>query len=786
MKLFAIGLDIEKIIDALHAHYNGNEVFTESESEDDADIVFSDRADYRSRRPVALLTSGKENEAYFALQRLLEQGILLPLPEVVGRISELVSDFTANWERLIRKNPVPYSVPGRTLDYAGDVRASVWALFHDDVKHLLPELYRRLAQREKRIARNRGEYFPLVTRVPKEDSVYGHLIVDSSSHTARIDEMRDEFAALGVNLSPANLAYSQLGIGLPFFGGFNRKVQNLKAPTERFKKLALRTSRFMVAGLRNVIASGMDPDDLTTRATVKVDSFQGAPTLTGNHLALQAIWRYMGTHPKGIFAFDDVTFPTVIGFRLSDPGAGPPAPNGEPTSKRRKSFILEETGKVGRDRVWDGDDFEGDVIWGARVRHVDNPSAIQNNALLPIVSYISDYKGDAYKLLYQQDEHLFRVRCPGTIEHEAWWTEAWESGTEWIRKGAARLGISSARELIDHLIEVGDYPVAGDVENFDGNTTFEVAAPFFETLLSDKAYALLERQWNAPAIGVYLDSKEQPVWYIIDRTDKETAKLSDHFPSGNSLTSVGGRGIMTAVLAEIDSDAFGEDLIDRAFDGSDDPYQPFLYSCVEGGDDHVRVWASYYLLTGIKPKELRDKYLKAQSEYKMYSISPEEPKMACGFLLSCDDEGKLLSVSLSEKRCASNTLFPEYAKTAIGLYHSTQRYAELAQGTVVEDVTNRVVDKIIHDVYGFTDELLAVSVAEDEQQIASEALRGGDAHAAIAALLGINPSQLDYAYAYEDLVELGVPEELLENWRQPIPSELTRNPFNFFNQEILK
>lgn len=787
IKLFCSEVNLLPAIDVLNAHYEHEDVLFVTEDDiRNADLILTTLGDENKYpQPSLKIDVERINEAYFALQKLISAGVLLPVPEVVPQIEAMVTRFERNWERLISGKAVPYKNNVRSSEYGGSVAAKCFAVFHDHTKKCEPELHRRLTQRTRRIERKRDSYFPLVTRLPQEDSIYGHLIVGAEEHTARVEKYRSKFESLGVTLSPANLAYTQMGIGMPFFGGFNREQQGFTDPDVSFEAASKMAARFMVSGLREFLKGVDDPSKVSTRATVKVDSFQGAPTLSANHLDLQSCWKYMAMHPKGIFAFEDRTFPVVIGFRLSDPGSSRNEETGKIEAKRRRAFVLEKTGLVGLDRVRDGDDFPDDPHFGARVRHVDNPSAIQNNAFAPCISYISDHKGWSYKILYQQDTEYMLMRVPGTREHAAFWEAAYNARPAWLVAACSRLNIKSAKELISYLIDLGEFPCAGDVENFDGNTTWKVAKPFYSALLSPRLLKLLERMWNSSSIGTYIDAEGQVVWYVIDKTDPRTAELSDHFPSGQQLTSVGGRGVMTALLADFDTKLLSCKLED-IFDGSSDPFQPFLYSCAEGGDDHKRYFALYSLITGKHPAELRDEYLKIQSACTLYKIAPESPPMACGFMSHLDDEGRLLAESLSAQRMAGNTLFPEYSKSAIGLDASLDHYCELASGTPDEYRTLDVANAIKHDIYGFDDELLAAAVEEDEFAIAQEAINGGAAQLMIAEMLGVSPSRLDYHYSWDSLLELGIPEELLAMWRQPIPRELSRDPRRFFNEEVLK
>lgn len=783
IKVYCAAPELSSCVNYLNEHYNDGGMFEIADVAQDGDICFSykEKVD-EFRGPVAVIARGSENEAYFAVQQLLAQGVLLPVPEVVPRIKSMIDDFTRGWDRLVKGKAIPYSCPRHTEDFAGLVDAKVFALFHDHVEKCLPELARRLKQRGKRIARKRDTYYSLYPRVPASESVYGHLVRESEAHTEKVESLREAFEAEGVSLSPANLAYSQMNVGMPFFGGFNRAAQKFTPPSKGFGENARLVARFMVAGLRDYLRTVDDVSQVSTRATVKVDSFQGAPTMSANHLDLQACWLYMGMHPKGIFAFEDFTFPTVIGFRLSDPGSS--RVGDRVVAKRRRTFFLERTGKVGLDRVLDGDDFPEDPHWGARVRHVDNPSALQNNAFAPIISYMSDHKGESYKLLYQQDEHYMKIRVPGSAEHEDFWTRAYNAGVLWVREACERLNLTSAKALVDHLIEVGEYPCAGDVENFDGNTTWEVASVFYKELLPERLLRLLERQWNSPAVGTYTDGEGQELWYVIDKSDAATAQAADHFNSGQQLTSVGGRGVMTSLLLEFDQAAFPE-IAKQLFNGEDDEFQPFLYSCAEGGDDHKRYFAAYYLMTGVHPAKLRDRYLAVQNACTTYKISPEDPPMACGYMSHLDSEGRLLAESLSAQRMAGNTIFPEYSKSALGLFASLDHYCALAVGTPDEHRTAAVAELIKSDLYGFNDELALMAQGEDEYQIAQEAANGGAAQLLIAEMLGVSPSKLDYHYSWDALVDLGIPEDLLALWRQPIPRELSRDPSRFFNEGIL-
>ena len=376
--------------------------------------------------------------------------------------------------------------------------------------------------------------------------------------------------------------------------------------------------------------------------------------------------------------------------------------------------------------------------------------------------------------------------------YSTWWEFAYEE--DWVKesKVVKDLSLDTKEKFMHYMIHMDEYEgmenegsitCCNDLRNYDGNTTWEIVETYCKHVMSEKLFALSKKIWNSSVIGVYIDHNNRPVHYYIDKSDGETADNMSSLPSGFFGTSNVSRGTVPAANLEIMELAWNLDVASLIDPDSTSPYGFLPGTMCNAGDDHIISMLPAHLLTGIKPSVLKAQYLEQQSSYSMWEIELETPPMMAGFLMHEDEHGRTVGVSLSQMRGFGNTVYPEYPRSAIGLNASTTQYMESAVGTRLESEMTAMASIVVNDIFDFTPEELLEAVEEDEDEILDLARKGGSAQDAIAALIGVNASSLDWQYSYNDLMEMGVPEELLEAWRQPIPVELTRNPFNFFSKE---
>jgi hypothetical protein len=205
----------------------------------------------------------------------------------------------------------------------------------------------------------------------------------------------------------------------------------------------------------------------------------------------------------------------------------------------------------------------------------------------------------------------------------------------------------------------------------------------------------------------------------------------------------------------------------------------------DGGDDHVLGMLVIWLITGVHPLEAKKRVARAFEEYDTLMILEENPPMNCGFLFHNDNEGRCIGLSRSPSRLFANVVYPERPRSATGLLHSVEAYVSAAQGSPIQDVTEHLATLLITKVHGFKDLQHLKDVADAEEAFMASSASQATAQQLIAHKLGVKESLLDYEYSYEDLIEMGIEEDLLDQFRRPIPSNLTQNPFRFLNEELI-
>jgi hypothetical protein len=633
----------------------------------------------------------------------------------------------------------------------------------------------------------------------------------------RIAKHGAELESLDITFDKSVLDYSQLNLGIPFPGGMHRKELNLQDPDDDLIFWMRASADFMVRGLSEIYNND-GPDAFhafDTRVGVKVDNFQGPIMCTKSHMARQVLWSIMEENDD-IFYFHSFLAVCCSGFRTQSNGWG----------KRRLSYIPVGHNVVASSRVIDGDDLEGLTIieysnlnavakdsifftdkgWiGGRKRYVANIESAQNDALLPVPAYLAHVKDKYYKIIFQQDLEILSRFVTGSREFDDFWESGFETCPLIAAKASEHFGITDSEDFLRYVNSVGERVLCGDVQNYDASATFSFVKPFFERLLSEKAMQALENLYNADKVGVYTDHLGQKQFYYITCNAEESApahikdlisktnEIMSSLPSGTAVTAQAGRGPMSAVLNHI----FERALISFGWTKSDArnailwmPEQaqdePFTIEAAfknDGGDDHNLGLLIVHILTGRPIGEITERMTEILEGYEFLSLLKEEPPMNCGFLFHEDEEGRCISISLSPARLFANTLYPEYSRSAIGLHASVSKYTESAIGTPIEEKMFAIAHIIITKIYGFESMEHLHQIAMLEEAYMSENPDMVPARQQIALELGIPENDLEWSYQYTDLVALGIDEDLLERFRKPLPSSLSRDPSKFFSME---
>lgn len=757
-----------------------------------------------------------------------KEKVCLPTGPGMQAYMKRIVEFNESWKKLkscSKLNLLDYERPIFINDEmkpgipkAKDlIQAQVYALFPLDVDKYLPRAKEILDSRFRRVLqRVKPQWHPFETREPLEESCYAHAVHDAKTHVEKRVAMKEDVEKhTGVKLSPADLASAQQGVGIPILGGHNRKSQGFTEPSPLFAKLAQKVCEIHLRGLvEEYIRSPDTFHEITTHTRLKPHSFQGTPLMSYNFIDHLMLLRVMALHPDGLFMFDndDYEFPTIVGFRSQEPGGT--WIDGTFHPKCRVSYMINGACEVMRTHVLDAqllkhvtnfppedlkvpdgynvyssvDKLLPDVV-GARIRHVTNPPNAYNDATMVVPSLIAKFKTKEYKQIMGQTEEVMRSVVPSSREFAEFWTKGFKE-QEWVRKFAAKRGLHSAEELIAAMRKEGERIYAGDVQNFDGNVNWSMIEKAMSPLLSEKIMSLSKRIFNAPILGTTSTPSSTQLYYIVDRSDRVTAELASHLPSGWGCTSQAGRVIVPIMLNEMVLNAFSKygltiDLLFApAVPGSNFSFQAALYNCA--GDDHVIKNLVLWLVTGLSVDECHTLYNEEVKKYTTLKMAEETPPMCAGWLYHLDDNNRVISVSLSPGRMAVNTLTPEYPRTAIGLDASTRQYVESAIGTPIEDQMQYLRNAIVHDVYDLTDEELEDGVEEDLDFIDRNLANGADPREVIAEQLGVSPSKVDYAYTPEALLNEGVDESLLESYTLPIPKELTRDPARFINMGTIR
>lgn len=794
--------------------------FKRTESIQTADIVFADN--------VSPLSESSKNNRRFVIfteiddvipalaARLTSGALHIPSDTSRQMVLSGLHDFNENFEKL--RVSTQKSLSAESLgDVSEGSESSVVSLHPAQMSRFASPIKKVLDRRiERGYQRHIDGYLavsPLVS--PEGYPAQAAFQADSSIPVkermnvlrANIGSREADLNAVGVKVSPTSMEYSQINVGMPFFGGLERKAKSLSSPTRKFEKYA----KFAAEEMLLPMALAHKVRDISSdevRVGVKTYGFQGAPLCSYSHATRQTFWSIMQRSKEGIFHFENAHLPSIIGLRRQD----------NPSMKKRAAFLPSPDGTVVRGRVYDGDELEGKALpsfsmypefsssplkdegkWGARVRHVDNVASIQNDALVTIPAFIAKYKDEHYKLVFQQAPEVFEMMIPGTSAFEEFWTEGWET-QQWVRDSAKERGISSLPALLQKMKDLGEYPFCGDIANFDGNMTWPLMVPGLGPLMSERAFKLAKNIEESSVIGAYTGADGEIVYYLVDKKDPvlgdKTAELASHLNSGVGVTSPVGRTSVPGMLMEICSDAFGipEHIMDARpavkrvkgeFVRSKFSFMPAFMNCA--GDDHTTKMLVIWLVTGIHPAECKIMYRKACEAYKMMEIAEENPPMNAGTLLHlCEKDGRLLNFSLSPNRMIAGNLFPERGRSSVGLFDSTDLYVNSAIGTPAEEAMLVARDVIVSSVMGFEDEdhLLELRTFEMDAMMADPDLAAPVE--TLAAYLNVPANSLEWSYSYEELLELGVPLEILDEFKRPIPVDLTTGPFKFINQKTVE
>lgn len=683
------------------------------------------------------------------------------------------------------------------------IKMSAWSLHPKVLGQKLPDVKEICDKRfMNSLQREIPAYRALVPVDVSLEEFYPAIPKNVREHLAAVSSCASDIEDLGIKVPKTDMSKNQINLGIPFPGGENRTVQGLISPTPLFKECAQHVANIMLRGA--AYAYRDDPvafEESNVRIGVKKDNFQGVPLASKSHALRQVLWAIAERSKDGLYFFKKYNFPTLAGFRRQSN-----------SGKCRVSFTLKDIGIVDRARVLDALDLLGKDIQhytrditapemltdsgveGARCRIVDNLWSGQNDFTLGVPAYIAAYKDYHYKAIFQQDLETFKRFIPGTSEFVAFWTEGYNDN-EWVRKLAAERGCHSLEELLAKMEELGEHIICGDVENFDGNASWEVTKVFFEILMSPKVLEMVDHMWNADKLGVYASTDGSPVYYYIacqpdEQMSKEfnslatkTRDLMSHVPSGMGPTAQAGRGVVPTALLEIIINVYPQAK----------PYLLTLPATQGGifsgtsalmnsaGDDHSMGSLLLWLITGIHPNKIMNEVLEYLPNYKVMKILPEFPKMNAGWLFHEDEKGRLTHITLSPGRCFGNTVFPERPRSAIGLYSSLTKYAQSALDSPIEQDMLDLVNIILTKIYKFEDMDHLASIAAREEIWMEDNADNLPAVDRLATLLGLTVNDLAWKYTLDELVEMGAPAYLLNEFRRPIPSSLTKGPMNFLN-----
>lgn len=795
--------------------------WTDVDSVLDADIIFVSPEDGRPQHepegtPVVTLQPEANVEA--VLNGLIGKGLLI-LPTELGMqalIARLDSE-QHKMEKLRRNNPLhlkdSQKSPAAIVD--STVKMAAWALHPNLIEDTLPDLKKVMDGRDiRQLQRSVPFYVALLPRDPSLDDVYPDIPLNVQEHLRRIElaepKMRalKMFEDLHMSIPKTDMSLRQINLGIPMAGGEHRRAQGLISPTPLFKECAEHVASVMLDGASD--AYNDDPEafeESNVRVGVKKDNFQGTPLCTKSHAVRQTYWKIAENHEDGLFCFSKYNFPTIAGYRCS-----------ANSGKKRMSFTLDAPGSVSKARVLDSDDLKEKVLpryirdilhpqefvdngkEGARGRIVDNVWVAWNDATTPIPAYIAAFKNYHYKAIYNQDLATFHRFIPTTTEFVEFWTEGYNDN-QWVRDFAKARGCNTLEDLIVKMVELGEFIICGDVENFDGNASWEITCEVFKHLMSTKALAAVEQIWNSDKIGSYIAADGTPVYYYVACTEdptksaefnelaRKTRTAMSHVPSGMGPTSQAGRGVVPACLLEIIITLYPET---KPFLLSLPPKRNSHFSAMSAlmnsaGDDHSMGSLIIWLITGKHPKDVMQEVLDFLPSYKVMKILPEYPKMNAGFLFhESDKDGRLTHVSLSPGRCFTNTVFPERARSAVGLHAALGKFQESTIGTPIYDEMSDLIQIIAHDIFGFDCYEHLGMVANAEQAWMDANSDDVPALERLALLLDVTANDLEWKYTMDDLIEMGAPAFLVNEFRRPIPAVLTKGPFNFLNADTIK
>lgn len=793
-----------------------------TERHQDSDLcILLPGQDFRTTAPTINVQSSDSAHLQIEINGGIREGLLV-LPTTLGveMLSARIKDELTKLKKLRDNNPLflpDDRIIGEEL-IDGQIKICAHLLHPPAVKRYTPDLENILHSRAVRnLQRVVDNWLPMGPPLGLDDEIialYPKVPQSAEELRERLHGISKTLEDLGIVISKSVMDKSQLNVGIPFAGGHNRLNQGLTSPSDNYDRIASTIANVMVRGAARTYSEIGHEAFLqeNTRVGVKVNNYQGALLNTYSHSVRQTLWEIMKRNGNDIFYFSDLNVPTVSGFRSQDNGAG----------KRRASYVLIAPGVVARTRVLDGDDLEGKSVmkfesttdsghtiidegWiGARKRIVGNVWSGQNDSIVPVPAYIAKYKDYHYKALYQQDKEILSRFISGSDEFDRFWTEGYEN-MSWVREAAKARGAHSLPEFIQLINSIGEFVICGDVVSFDGNASWEIVYPFFSKLLSTEALAVTKKLWDSDKIGVYTDVKGEISYYYVKCNEgddelseeelalvEETSSLMSSLPSGIGPTAQAGRGIVPTALVEIVYDEFGKEIPNfwEVLESlPNDPEHQFSFLTAlmnSAGDDHNLGSLVLWLLTGVHPKDVTVRLEEAFTKYTTLLIEPEYPKkMNAGWLFHEGEDGRLIDITLSDSRMFANTIYPEYRRSAVGLYHSVNNYVNSAIGSPIEEKMHQLSELIVKDVYGFESLTHLEQLAYAEELFLMSQADNASAQETIAAQLGIPQNDLEWKYSFDDLINLGIDEELLESFRKPIPQELTVNPFKFLNSELI-
>lgn len=755
------------------------EDMSEDEIRDRINNVLGNEASFADRVQYSL----GENSIDVLMKLLASKKIVLPIPRCMSDFVSLMKQREIDTVALLNATPKTME----TEFYGPSVSPEDNFFCKVQLHH--PKTIERFGTKpimdsraRNRLARSRSNYHPLLPVNTEVESVYASSVKPMAEHVASVMKAGESLSEFGITSDPTNMAYSQINIGMPFFGGVSRKKDGFNNDLSELTNDLQRVAEVHVRGLAEKYSELGESEFklMNSHVTVPVYSYQGPATNTTSHVMNQVMWASMLASDEGLFLYEDLILPTGIGFRLQ-------ASKG----KIRDSWIVFEDSKVGLSHTIDGIHTDIPVIAfsegivGARVRHVENPNHVQNHAQLTVPSYIGDTKSPEYKLALNVSFGTLMSIVPGTEEFRDMWTEAWHN-LPIVQVFAKQRGITDLNTLLSTMYELGEFPWVGDIGNFDGNTNFSLAGVGLEHIEHERLFKLTRLMWNQPTIGAYVGANDEVCYYTIDKRDESTAEASDMLGSGLGTTSVIGRTIVPAVLGHAMRHAFDIDIDTYYQYPTAKGVSPFSLTQRNAGDDHAISMMFLWLATGIHPRECLAKLEEQLIKDNFYKIEPENPPLCAGFQAHLADDGRLIDWSLSPTRCFSNNTNPENTKSALGVDSSIEVYTNSAIGTELEGPMNEVTSTIMTEVYDFQsiDELEA-GRSEDERAM-EEGIGRFSPDELIANELGIPVNELHYKYSYSELLDMGIDEEVLSTWKKPIPSALTQDPSRFFNMETIK